>query len=105
MSASIVPVNRPINHRRRRENLPPNPAPSSARPDTGNHVAYSGIPRAASMTQISGGSHAGGSVDYELRTLRAGVEIGDGIVVSRDARGSGGQTRAARNRYAIRESR
>ena len=44
MSASITPVNGAISHRRLRESLPPNPAPSNARPDTGNHVAYSGIP-------------------------------------------------------------
>ena len=44
INASIIPVSRPMSHRRLRENLPRNPAPSSARPDTGNHVAYAGIP-------------------------------------------------------------
>ena len=33
------------------------------------------------MAQVGGGGYAGGGVNNELRTLRAGIEIGDGIVV------------------------
>ena len=56
------------------------------------------------MAQLGSGRHASSGIDNKLRTLSAGVEIGNGIVVSRQTSSPGGQTAAAGDGDAVGKS-